>query len=470
MKMLLASTANIMNYAPYSRNCNISNVGRRYLAPVPGIADVQLFVNFGSTQPTSFEFSVMDLCHPSQSAPATTDCYVIGWNGAYWYGVFKNFVTTGLYSSFLFALTTGSKIYFSEQYQVETDCDTLTKVSVCYPSNYNAEDVNGIYIGLADLTKPHSGNSTIFYHHNFWTRQGEIIEKSNKITFTSNPRKNFATNLVKNFEFRPELVPGWYKDYLLSVYFRGDILINGVHALVTDLAFEDVDVDYWKAYAVLGKEVKGAFGCSPFDCPDGDCAPEICVPVMFTPPTFLDAVVGVLYTKTVVFAGTAPFTLYGEGGLPAWMGHSITGNVLTLSGTPVSNGTVGIGFSIMNNCGDQTFAGGTIEVLIDPPITAVGGTISFNARNVTVDIDQPVPFDAPFGILGTYDRDGIPTEFFVNVIIPDGSLTKTQTAAEVEHYVISCIKPTVSGGTTFTTSHVWGGSNYLFTLNINSVC
>lgn len=269
--MIQAGNVPILKFAAYSRNCNTGTCGRKYLAPVPSLADIQLFVNFGNSKPASFEIAVIDVYKPINNSVVTSTDYLIGWSGSYWYGIFRGIVTGPDYHAFLIALITPTQTFFSEQYCSSSDCGILTKISVCYPYNYNDEDLNGIYIGAPDPSKPIEGNAVLFYQHNFWTRQGEIYETSNKITFTGNYKKNFATSLIKNFEFRPELVPGWYKDYLLSVYFRGNILIDGTPAIVTDVNFEDVDVDYWKAYAVLGKEIKGGFGCSPYIC-SGPCA------------------------------------------------------------------------------------------------------------------------------------------------------------------------------------------------------
>jgi hypothetical protein len=296
---------------------------------------------------------------------------VLGWNGFYWYGVFKNFNSNQKFNSFIISLTTGTQTFFSEQYQIETDCETLTKISVVYPYNYNAEDVNGIYIGQPGAGQTVAGIPTMFYRHNFWTRQGEVVETSNKISFTSNRYKNFATTLNKSFEFRPELVPGWYKDYLLSVYFRGDIMINDVHAIVTELNFEDVDVDYWKAYAVIGKQVIGGFGCSPYNLADVDCVPApppVCVPVSFV-TNFGNAVSGKPYSNIIVLSGTGPFTL-SDVNAPLWIKPSFSGNNLIWSGTPAESdeGNPAISFTVSNNCGNQPF-NGNIEV--DPPPVGV---------------------------------------------------------------------------------------------------
>lgn len=376
MKMINAGTANILNYAPYSRNCNLGQCGRHYLAPIPSLYDVQLFVNFGTMKPTGFEFTIIDLCNPSRSAVVTSGIYLIANNGVYWYGIFKNFSSSADYSSFIISLTTGAQTFFSEQYQLPSECDTLVKVNVCYPYNYNAEDTNGIYIGEPDLSKGYSGLPTIFYHHNFWTRQGEIVETQNKITFTSNAYKNFATTLNKSYEFRPELVPGWYKDYLLSVYFRGDILINGVHALVTEINFDDVDVDYWKAYAVLGKQVKGGFGCAPFVCVDDVIPPPPppppCVPVSYTINSLGSPVVGFLYSKTVAITGDTPLTLTILD-KPDWLTNvSITGSTLIIEGTPATGdiGTANLSFNISNACGQKSFTG---SITVNPAGAQISG-------------------------------------------------------------------------------------------------
>lgn len=388
--MTYAGAANILNFAPYSKNCNLGQCGHNYVAPIPTLADVQLFVNFGLIQPPAFELTIINLCAPYQSNTATTDCFVIGWNGSYWYGIFKNITSAANYNTFLISLTTGTQTYFSEQYQIPNACDTLTKVSVCYPANYNDEDLNEIFIGSPDPSQTIMGNPAIFYHHNFWTRQGEVRETSNKVTFTASIYKNFASILEKRFEFRPELVPGWYKDYLLSVYFRGDILINDSHALVADLNFEDVDVDYWKAYAVLGKQIKGAFGCTSYVCTTTDCIPvppPVCIPVYIT-GSFPNAVVGKAYSASFLFYGSAPFSVSGVT-VPTWLSSSLVGNTLTFSGTPTSEdvGSSPIGFTAVNDCGTQPFAGtlntafsisliGTTKDVITPCLRTLEFTIT----------------------------------------------------------------------------------------------
>jgi hypothetical protein len=295
----------------------------------------------------------------------SSGCYIIAYSGSYWYGVFKNFTTTAEYRSFVVAAVTNTNTFFSAQYQVENSCETLTKVSVCYPYNYNAEDTNEIYIGEPDSSQIVEGNSDVFYHHQFWTRQGEIIETQNKISFTANFKKNFASTLNKLFEFRPEPVPGWYKDYLLSVYFRGDILINDTHTLVTDLNFEDIDVDYWVAYAVLTKQVKGSFGCAPYACPN-DC---VCVPVAIQSIAVPGAIQDQAWAFSIPFTGTSTVDIVNIT-KPDWITTPhIVGSNVVLSGTPGIDDILApntVSFTLVNPCGTVDYSH-NISVEIPPP-------------------------------------------------------------------------------------------------------
>lgn len=439
--MIPAATANIFNYQPFSRNCKLGQCGRKYLAPVPTLGDVQLYVNFGAVKPASFEIAIIDLCHPAQSETVTAGCYMIGWSGSYYYGIFKNLSSTANYDTFIIALRAGTETFFSEQYQLPTDCDTLIKISVCYPSNYNAEDINCIYIGLPDITQPYAGKPDIFYHHTFWTRQGEIVETSNKISFVASAYKNFASTLTKQFELRPEPVPGWYKDYLLSVYFRGDILIDGAHALVTDINFEDIDVDYWKAYAVLSKEVKGGFGCTPYNCPDNDC---VCVAPTLPETAFGSVGAGQPYTKTIPFTGTWPVNINEDSEIPSWLEAEIVGTNIVLSGTPLSGdiGTDDIYIKISNPCGDAQITGDIY--ITDPPCVPAGFDIPAYLPYAYIDQEYHEEYDltgtAPFSLLVGSKPDWLTITISGSKIIFTGTPTTSNTDS-VSFVVFNCQFP-----------------------------
>lgn len=389
MKMISAGTANIHGFAPYSRNCAAGQCVRKYYASVPSVGDIELFINLGTVKPTAIEFQYLNLCN-NQTASLTSNCFIIAYNGQYWYAVYKKFYATSIFDSYIiFASVTyedaSERSFFSEQYQNATSCDTLTKLSVCYPYNFNSEDLNGIYIGQPNLSQPVSGNAALFYHHNYWIKQGEVIETANKITFTSSMYRNFATTLNKNYELRPELVPGWYKDYLLAIYSRGDILIDGVHGILSGLNFDNVDSTpsgYWKAYAVLTKTVKSAFGCATYQCAE-ECVPVVCVPVSIPDFTLPSGSIGTPYYYSVLLTGTGPFIL-SDIIKPAWMTISITGNNIVFTGTPTDNGTFDVSAIVTNDCGSSSFSNTiTVTVISTGPfqITSLTTTGQINSVN-----------------------------------------------------------------------------------------
>ena len=276
MKLIPAGQSGILGYAPYSYNCNLGPCRHAFYAPIPSVFQLQLYANLGVIRPVSITFQLIDLCRPNNNFQIVPDCMLIAFNGSYWYGVFKNFEPSGFQGTFIIAAEvtyendeTGT--FFSQQYQAGKECGRLTMVSVCYPENYDAEDINGIYIGKPVLEGyPHIGNRNVFYQHQYWVRSSEINELQNKITYTSNSRRNFASRLNKVYEFSSELVPGWYKDYLLSVYFRGNFMIDGISTKASDIATEpmDAEADLWQASAKIDKELKGSFGCAPITCED----------------------------------------------------------------------------------------------------------------------------------------------------------------------------------------------------------
>jgi hypothetical protein len=354
MKMINAGTAAITDHKYHSRNCNLGKCKLPYIAPVPSLADVQLYVNFGTLKPKSIVFTIIDICTYNATAALQSNCFIIANNGSYWYGVFKKLTSSAEYSSYIIALqvvyeNNSTATYFSEQYTQQNDCDNLTRVQVCYPGNYNAEDINGVYVGEPDNNFSISGTATIFYQHIFWVRGAEIIETGNKITFTSNSKKNFSSKLNKTFELRTEFVPGWYKDYLLSVYFRGQFTINGVETKASELAFENIleDADLWKPTVKIDKEIKGAFGCAPVVCIN-DC-PE-CVPVILPEISLPPAVKNVPYNYSVAITGTPSFAVSAVTG-PLTV--TVTGNTLLFSGTPTADGAFSVGATITNECGEQ---------------------------------------------------------------------------------------------------------------------
>lgn len=378
MILKYADNADIFDYKRYGR-CAI----RAFVPAVPGIAEINLFVNFGSSKPSSFEIWMVNACKVEASL-VSTGCYTVAYSGSYWYGVFKALTTTSNYSQFLFAIKTSNATYFSDVVEIP-ECGDLTKLSVCYPNNYNAEDINGVYIGWPDPEFEVVGSSDVIYQHKAWVRMGEIIETSNKIKYVSSRFKNFSTYLVRQWELRSEIVPGWYKDILLAIYFRGNILINGQEASIEDLNFEDVDVDYWKAYAILSKEFKGSFGCASIECAPECVCYEIGLSSAFSPAYNTYALVPFSISKELT--GTSPYLLT-DIVKPDFVEVSLTGSTLTVAVSAtisdVSDDYYPVSFKLKNACSEILIEFGvkvTDDIIVIPPNGGVDVRFDLYGRN-----------------------------------------------------------------------------------------
>lgn len=382
----------------YRYNCRKTTFGARPFRPAIGdLSKVNLFANFGDTRPTSWDIFVIDATKINTAATLTTDTFVVGYNGKYWFGVFKKLQGSIPYNVFLFAIRTPNGTYFSDVYE-NCDCDDLTHLTVCYPSNYNAEDMNGIYIGAPDETFPIVGVAGVRYTHHAWVRSAEIVETINKMSFVSSRFRNFRSELVKQYELRSEPVASWYKDVLVAIYFRGNIVVDGVERRVNDINFEDIENDRWKAYAVLAYDYKGSFGCTTADCKNGDSGGgSDCVE-----PQIEDVPLGPYktfrhYVQLITVSGTNPIVMFNK--LPDWMTGTVQPGVILLEGSPTVAGTYEIEIVVTNACG-YDIREETVEVIYEE-CQSVGFTIPATLPNgvpgqnyfVSYPLDGTEPFD-----------------------------------------------------------------------------
>lgn len=80
--------------------------------------------------------------------------------------------------------------------------------------------------------------------------------------------------------------------------------------------------------------------------------PGVCVPGAIVPITLPDMVVGVPYSQTFDFTGSAPFTISGVT-VPAGLTLTNSGSQALLSGTPTTEGLALVEFDV-NNCAAST--------------------------------------------------------------------------------------------------------------------
>ena len=287
MKMLSTTTAApITDYPAYVHNClRNRQCEPAWLAPVPGVPYVQLFVNYGTEQPNTVEFWLRDVC-ANASEQIFPSNYIVGQDpDGNWYGVYKYFnsplapVTSFVvWHSALVETDAGlqERTFFSQMMVVES-CLPLTKVKACQPENATSTgfDVNGLYYGMP--TGISYGIAGVRYFHIAYVRIAKVRELSVKGTFTASLISNFRTVIEKTWQLETELVPQWYKDVLLAIYARGAIQVNdGQIRLVSELNFEALNDDdlIWKPYAQLKETLRLYFGCDESVCNEC-CSPQV---------------------------------------------------------------------------------------------------------------------------------------------------------------------------------------------------
>lgn len=278
----------ISTYPAYVHNC-LRNAACEppYAAPLPTVAHMQLYVDFGQYKPATIEFQLQDACSLDNQEQIFPSNYVVGQTPeGNWYGVFKYFnnpvtpVTTFVvWLSALVDTPAGllERTFFSEMLMVEP-CAPLTKVKACLPEGATTTgfDVNGVYYGLP-VNVDFLGQEQIRYFHIAYVRFGKVREMGNKATFSSSLYRTFRSSLEKVWQLETELVPQWYKDELLAIYMRGAVQINdGKTYIVSELNFEALNDDdlIWKPFAQMKETFRQFFGCD-----DSECV-ECCSPIV----------------------------------------------------------------------------------------------------------------------------------------------------------------------------------------------
>lgn len=375
MKLINAGDVAVNQFGQHVYNCNLNVCQKPYSAPYPNAASVQLYAFFGSVKPNALTITLIDRCGNASPEVVSPVCYSIARSKYGWYGVFRGFADV-TFDVFVVALQAtfpgGSKtMFFSQDIAIQNDCEQLTEVSVCYPTDFNDLDPNGIYVGLP-ISDPDNGytiegRSDIMYMHRYWVRDGHVVETAGRIDYVSNATQNFNSKYERLFEFRCELVPGWYKDYLTAVYLRGNFNISDSLVLASELVLENIneDGDLWKPYIRLKKEYKANFGCELPECPVDACG---CVPPVIRDAFFNAAEIGVPYTYSMfITQGTGPFTI-NIPTKPAWLTAEVVDSTIEFSGTPDATGTFEVYFTITNACG-------TYEVDTTISVLTVGGCL-----------------------------------------------------------------------------------------------
>src|SRR6476469_3523943 len=84
--------ATINNYGSYISNCQKNQ--SPYRVPVNSLADVQLYINIGVTEPTAIQYQLINTCgvNAGDVSIIIPGAYVVGQDtNDNWYGVFRSF-------------------------------------------------------------------------------------------------------------------------------------------------------------------------------------------------------------------------------------------------------------------------------------------------------------------------------------------------------------------------------------------
>lgn len=293
MKMTFAGLATSPNSAPenFRFNCTRNkSCQREFFIPVNGICDFMLYFEMGF-MPETYTVDLIDSCS-GIAAPAAVVNYVFGEHTAGIYGVFGGLVAANVPSQFFVKVSFfhhdgREAIYYSNDFEVVT-CEALTKISSCYndpAEGVPAFDVNGVYYGYPIGTN-FLGNRTFRYYHFIFVRKASVTNTKTKISLNAfNYTKIYKAQATQQYNFFSEAVPEFYKEEIVAVLIRGNILINGKGfqmAEENDLSILDEDSKLWGMQVILNKVLFNYFSCRGTLCNFDPCAaipvpePETC--------------------------------------------------------------------------------------------------------------------------------------------------------------------------------------------------
>jgi len=295
MKLLYAGQG--VSEKPFTElqyNCTRNKACQKpFYVPVNVFSDIVLFADLSNLpgEPDTVAIEVMNVCDIDNVGTAVASSSVIGQDHLeQWYGVFGGLVVTPpvgvTYNRFFFKVTFTldglDYVYYSEQYEFPL-CETLTRLRACYPNEEvgtDAVDCNGIYYGFP-TTEEYLGSPVYRYIHNGFVRMGSIESQKNRLTFSAfNNKKVYKSNVVQEWLLEFELVPTFYKDFLIGIFARGNVQIDSVEYKLADgqeVAMISKDAKLWKMDMIFDNECKQVFGCKPADCVLPEVPPEPCL-------------------------------------------------------------------------------------------------------------------------------------------------------------------------------------------------
>jgi len=267
---MISGTGTISNYGSYSNNCQRDQMP--YRVPVPSLSEVQLYIRM-TGRPDAVQYQLINTCSGGTIETIVPASYVVGQDtNENWYGVFKNFSGASP-TCFVIAITLTISgidyIYFSEEYCVSNNCETLTLIKGCYGNldNKLSYDCGGVYFGTTDSPEA-MGDLTVVYKHELYLRGVEVTLNAIKNSFKQGRTRNFRTEKEKLYQFMAELVPEWYVSEIDAVFYRGEVWVGDTKYLVNETQFEKVEdcKRMWKPTATFKESCYQSFSCELDPC------------------------------------------------------------------------------------------------------------------------------------------------------------------------------------------------------------
>gem|GEM_PF-5869914 len=279
--MIYAGLSSSPNAVPekWLYNCTRNTACQKpFYIPIIDFSDFVLYFDFPD-KPSLYTINIIP-CDDTPFEINTLSCnFVIAQKpDNSWYGIFTQFdsssfpVLTRFYIDATFTINGSDYRYFSNQFEFDL-CAPVTKIEACYndPSiGADAYDCNGVYYGFHAGTGVAVGNTLLRYFHHAYVKYAEVIETSNKMSFTlfnsQIAYRNFFTRL---YDFQFELVPTFYKDILVAIFNRGNIGINSIEYTLSDsqdFTITNDSLKWWKMDIKLSSLCRQWFSCTPTTC------------------------------------------------------------------------------------------------------------------------------------------------------------------------------------------------------------
>lgn len=291
-----------MNFAGLSTNPNAKPEKFRYnctrnrscqkefFIPTTGLCDFMLYFELPFI-PETYTIDIVDTCSGIAN-PATVINYVFARHTGGFYGVVGGMVASNVPSQFyikasMFHTNGNEALFYSNDFEIVT-CEILTRISSCYndpAKGTEAFDTNGVYYGFP-VNADYRGNPDLRYYHFLNVRKGSVIGNKTKLSLSAfNYRSVYKAQATQQYNFFSESVPEFYKEEIVAVMARGNVVIDGKPYQVADevdISVNDEDSQLWGMNFPLNKTLFSYYSCRATNCVFEPCLavvipePETC--------------------------------------------------------------------------------------------------------------------------------------------------------------------------------------------------